>query len=279
MRKNCFHELYLDVALQIKHDRRSIHGSWDLHCHDFYECFLVTGGNGLQLFPDGQAPLLQDHLTFVRPEHAHGFRADPHTGFLSFFNIVLRFDLVENFRHRHPKAFPPAVWNPAEVRPVEIELAPGQCHEFRRMLDSLIFSNRSAIDVDWFLSSLSRMLQPLELDLGTAALPVWLREGLYAFREPETLRGGVKELVKRCRCSPEHLAREMKRHLGKRPVQWINDQKIRYATLLLQTTDLSVTEVALEVGVNNLSHFHALFKQHQGVTPLQYRVNHHSPGT
>lgn len=277
MRLNRFSEIYRTAALQIKKDSRPVYGSWDMHTHDYYECFLVTGRGGMHLLRKGNEPLLQDNLYFVRPEHAHGFRVDGKKQSPTFINLVLRFDVVESFLNRHPEAFPHDVWKPGHSKPAKLELAPGQLHEIHQVIDSLIYSPRSEINLEWFLSSLSRLLQPMELDLGRGTLPVWLRQGLHQFREPEMLRHGVQELVKHCHCTPEHLAREMKKHLGKRPVEWINDQKMRYATLLLQTTDLSITDVALEVGVNNLSHFHSLFKRAYGVTPRQYRLQALSP--
>ncbi|MDF3128419.1 helix-turn-helix transcriptional regulator [Kiritimatiellaeota bacterium B1221] len=274
MNYNEFKKFYRDEALRITRDNRPKWNSWEMHTHDFYECFFTTGDGGIHQLIQSDEALERHHLYFIRPEHAHGFKQDARGHYPAFINIVLQFDLVEAFRQRHPGAFPDEVWKSGDTHPFDLELASGQMREFNQIIDSLIFSSRSSINLEWFLASLSRILLPLELDLGHVTLPVWLREGLHQFREPDNLRKGVQGLVKQCRCSHEHLAREMRKHLGKRPVEWINDQKMRYATMLLQTTDLSITEIALEVGVNNLSHFHSLFKKKHQMTPRQFRQSH-----
>ncbi|WP_376717035.1 helix-turn-helix domain-containing protein [Enterococcus asini] len=48
------------------------------------------------------------------------------------------------------------------------------------------------------------------------------------------------------------------------------------AGLLLQNTDLSVNEIALEVGYQSYSHFHKIFKKWYRQTPNDYR-QHYSP--
>lgn len=54
---------------------------------------------------------------------------------------------------------------------------------------------------------------------------------------------------------------------------YVEKVRISRACLLLATTGLSVTEVALESGFSNLSSFNAAFKKAQGTTPAQYRKN------
>ena len=43
------------------------------------------------------------------------------------------------------------------------------------------------------------------------------------------------------------------------------------ALMLRENTDLSVTEIANQVGYKNVQYFHNKFKQKYGVTPVQYR--------
>lgn len=55
------------------------------------------------------------------------------------------------------------------------------------------------------------------------------------------------------------------------PKQWLLNKRMSYARDLLETTDLNVTEVALQVGYENPSHFISAFKARQGLTPNQVR--------
>ena len=55
------------------------------------------------------------------------------------------------------------------------------------------------------------------------------------------------------------------------PKQWLQQRRMTQAHQLLADTDQSVTEVALTLGFENLSHFIKLFKQHYHFTPKQIK--------
>lgn len=52
---------------------------------------------------------------------------------------------------------------------------------------------------------------------------------------------------------------------------YCNDLKLDYARILLRKFDISITEVALDVGYNDVSYFILRYKEKFGMTPLQYR--------
>ena len=56
---------------------------------------------------------------------------------------------------------------------------------------------------------------------------------------------------------------------------YINEKKFEAAThMLLNSTDLSVTDIAQKIGYYNMSYFIQQFKKKYGMTPLQYRKAH-----
>lgn len=54
---------------------------------------------------------------------------------------------------------------------------------------------------------------------------------------------------------------------------YVNSFRIDKARNLLQSSDLSIKEIAFECGFVNDSHFNRIFKQHVGITPKQFRQN------
>ena len=71
----------------------------------------------------------------------------------------------------------------------------------------------------------------------------------------------------------DHLIRIFKREMNCTPIKYINLKKMEKAQLLLLTTEMSITDIALELSIDNISYFNRLFKQHTNITPSQYRNN------
>jgi AraC family transcriptional regulator len=71
--------------------------------------------------------------------------------------------------------------------------------------------------------------------------------------------------------SPNHLLRKYSELFGKTPHQHISEMRISKAIQLLSEMDLSVTDIALEIGFDNPSSFSKRFKQFTGMSPTQYR--------
>lgn len=71
--------------------------------------------------------------------------------------------------------------------------------------------------------------------------------------------------------SPYHFAREFKATFGETPHQYLLTRRLERAMHLLAVSDLTVTEVCLEVGLTSLGSFSASFKRVVGMTPTAYR--------
>ena len=55
--------------------------------------------------------------------------------------------------------------------------------------------------------------------------------------------------------------------------QFLNEYRVVHACNLLVQSNLSISEVCLDSGFNNFSHFNRLFKEHTGKSPSAYRKN------
>ncbi|XID96041.1 helix-turn-helix domain-containing protein [Paenibacillaceae bacterium WGS1546] len=73
------------------------------------------------------------------------------------------------------------------------------------------------------------------------------------------------------RLNPGYLQRIFKRSTGKTIVDTLTDIRMEKAKMLLKRTDIPVTDVYEYVGVGSRQYFHALFRKHTGMTPLDYR--------
>ncbi|MBQ9827695.1 MAG: AraC family transcriptional regulator [Lachnospiraceae bacterium] len=71
--------------------------------------------------------------------------------------------------------------------------------------------------------------------------------------------------------SPYYLDRKFKEHTGYSVNQYIIDLRMGEAQRLLIFETISIKEVALRVGYENLQYFYATFKKYTGDTPLVFR--------
>lgn len=248
-------------------------GSLVPHNHDYYECFFVESGPGIHCDRSGSTRLEPGTMVFIRPEHAHSFRA-PRTGEFRILNVAISATVFEAFLGRHGGTFPGGAWK-ADAPPAMWLVSPAQRAEWARIAVLLESGGRSGLDAEWFLSSMARLAQATPPAATGLEIPAWLRAATSGDACRKTIAGGLPALVQACGRSPEHVAREFRRYFGQTPTQWVHSIRLQQACVLLETTDLSVTEVAVECGIENLSFFHRTFRGKYGKTPRQFRLATH----
>ncbi|WP_367390754.1 helix-turn-helix domain-containing protein [Lewinella sp. LCG006] len=69
--------------------------------------------------------------------------------------------------------------------------------------------------------------------------------------------------------------RDFKAYFETTPQQWLKDQRLEKALLLMNKQEMSVTEVAYEVGYENISYFIRAFKDKVGMSPKQFMLSLH----
>ena len=75
----------------------------------------------------------------------------------------------------------------------------------------------------------------------------------------------------RCPCAGLHRLGEAPGEPVRSPAAWLTRQRVEHARLLLETTDLSVDEVARRAGFGTAVSLRAHLRAAVGVAPLAYR--------
>jgi len=70
------------------------------------------------------------------------------------------------------------------------------------------------------------------------------------------------------------LHRKLKALTGLSSSEFLKTQRLKMATQLMKTKDLSVSEIGYTIGFNDPSYFTKCFKQEYGMTPKEYTVKH-----
>lgn len=76
-----------------------------------------------------------------------------------------------------------------------------------------------------------------------------------------------------CHLSPSYFSRLFHREVGEGFTSYVSRQKVEIAKQMLRETTKSISQISLELGYMNTSHFINLFKRFEGTTPLYYRQN------
>ena len=71
-------------------------------------------------------------------------------------------------------------------------------------------------------------------------------------------------------CTESHIARVFKKHTGTTIISYVHKIRIEKSIQMMEEQNLSVKEVALVAGYQNLNHFYKYFNQYTGMTPAAY---------
>ncbi|WP_449267663.1 AraC family transcriptional regulator [Flavobacterium sp. U410] len=82
----------------------------------------------------------------------------------------------------------------------------------------------------------------------------------------------VKDLSEKACMSSTSFYRYFKRELGMTPVEFILNEKIKFAKKLLKNPGIQVNEVSFASGFEDSNYFIRIFKKYEGITPKQYQL-------
>lgn len=94
---------------------------------------------------------------------------------------------------------------------------------------------------------------------------LWLKSNL-------SKQFSMTEVAEQFGMSPRNFNRRFKEATGKTPSQYLQDARVATAKDLLQSSNLSIGDIADKVGYGDISHFTQLFRKKLSVTPREYRT-------
>lgn len=83
---------------------------------------------------------------------------------------------------------------------------------------------------------------------------------------------GVADMARAAGLSPAHFSREFRRAFGESPHAYLLTRRLERAAALLRTTDHSVAEICLDVGLRSVGSFTTSFTRTYGMSPTAYRA-------
>ncbi len=82
----------------------------------------------------------------------------------------------------------------------------------------------------------------------------------------------VADMAAAAMLSPAHFSREFRKAFGETPHQYLLTRRLQRASELLRTTDHSVADICMRVGLESVGSFTSSFRRIYGMSPTQYRA-------
>ena len=235
-----------------------------LHDHDFFELLWVQNGRIRHHLPEGAETLSEGDLVFLRPGQKHALQGRGEHALV--VSLCIHPTTVNALAKRHPGVKGYLFWSPS---------GPVRTHRDIRQLAAL---NHAAVQLENSACdtlAAEAFLLPLCAELTAEAfaddMPEWLVRACTAAKSPEVFRHGSAGLVAVAGKAHPHVSRMMRKYLGQTPSDYVNQIRVQHAARALTTDNEAISDIAADCGIPNMSHFHKLFREAHGITPLQYR--------
>jgi AraC-like DNA-binding protein len=149
-------------------------------------------------------------------------------------------------------------------------LSAWQCHFISEKFAIMIEHARTIVELDKIHSMMVNEYSDTTIRRSNANLSIVEKAEKYIemyFTEDFSM----EEMARQLHVHPSHLMRAFKKARGITIGQFRNRRRIKEAKELIQLSNLSMTEIAIMVGFGNPQYFSTLFKEMEGVPPLEFR--------
>ncbi|MBR3934330.1 MAG: AraC family transcriptional regulator [Clostridia bacterium] len=244
-----------------------------LHNHEFFEFVLTVSENVIHEINNRQIKLEKYSLMLIRPDDTHRF-VDIGQGEFSYLNLAFTKETFDDISiYLHAKDAMQKLETQSEPPISLLSEKQGQSlmnQFFYLMGDSLIpephIYSRGIISnlfSKYFLNNFDNK--------GNMDLPQWLSILCSEMHKIENFSLGTDAMLSLSGKSYGHLSRCFKNYFGTTPTEYVNDIRLKYARNMILHTNMTVLDIGLECGYENIGYFHRLFKNKYGTSPGELR--------
>lgn len=84
----------------------------------------------------------------------------------------------------------------------------------------------------------------------------------------------IEKIASICNISSSAFRRNFKKYVGKSPIQYRTDLRLKTIQFMLENSDITIEDMSDLLGLNNTPYVYKMFKKNLGVSPGKYRENH-----
>ncbi|NOU90735.1 helix-turn-helix domain-containing protein [Paenibacillus sp. LMG 31460] len=257
------------------------------HRHDFLEISFVIEGRGTETVNGISHPMEPGTLTLILPYQFHQLQAEP--GYpLRLYNCMFSAELL-TASNEHQPGFMDILLSMQDDRPSSLNLSGPTADQFTRMLQELLVEYERSdkwretllkakltellVNIDRLRNELKTAKTVQTTEKGGRPNIVWtvIYYMHIHYREHLTLSA----LAEKFHFHETYLSEQIKKHAGQNFVQLLHDIRIRHACSLLVSTEMTIADIAYEVGYGSGKTLFKAFQERKGLTPGAYRKTIH----
>jgi AraC family transcriptional activator of pobA len=238
-----------------------------------HSCLFLTSGTARMRIGPDLYTLHPGEVLLVRTGQVHSFEpGDVNTGFICRFTTDFLVSAPGPGQGLAPLALL-QVWGNPLVR-LPAQTATFVEHDLQRLL--VEYQAHQVQHPELVRAYLLALLQELSLHISETSEPLSTAVSLTnRFKQlvAESLGTVVRisDYAALLHVTPNYLTKCVRTVTGKSPVKWLEESRVLEAKVLLFQSELSISDIALQVGVADASYFSRFFKQQVGVTPQAFR--------
>jgi AraC-like DNA-binding protein len=258
--------------------------SYRLHYHNFAELSFVIEGSGEEILNGQSHPLKRGTISFLLPNHLHEIVIQPGT-------VLTKYCCMFDLHLLQSSSIDPIVWDKilkiGSELPSRYDLEGEQIESFERLIEEMfkeyhsngfgkntvIRSKLSEACVYLLRTVQESIHQSGTLNMEKQGAVMEMLKVIHMHYNEELSLTFLSETLGR---TPTYLSSIFKRHVGHTFLEYLHALRVGRATGLLAATNLSISEIALEVGFGDFRTFRRVFKEMKGMSPLEFRHRSHS---
>lgn len=276
-----FHPLTLNVGLAI----HNADWNWQNVTSPFTRIYYVTKGHAKIILPSGEYQLKPGHMYIIPSFTLHSYSCEEHFEHY-YIHIYEKLEFESSFMDDYNF--------PVEIKgeSIDLELVKRLCELNPSM--ALPKSDPRSYDNDLTLSEYITRNEQRDITLKLESRGILFQLIAKFMKEAKPKEDDIDNRIKKTlimiqknldkKISVEDLAKEaclckgyftrlFKEKMKTLPTHYIIQRKIERAQQMLTIKDISIRDVAAELGYDDCSHFISIFKRETGITPQDFRMH------
>ena len=244
-----------------------------LHDHKFYEVFYILEGSIEHMVNGRKETLNTGDIVFLRPFDSHIFLRDSGNICMHRDIMIMAAQFEQACNYIDSTLLSRFLYANA---PIKLTLTLTQINYFEEILNN--FTNTSPINVQSKISKARGIACVLITTLyqnenNYRQFPAWLNRLLAKMNMVDNFSKGLPHILQQFDYDYPYMCRTFKKYMGMTMTDYLNLNRLNYAGLLLQTSNMSILSIANAVGFNTISNFNKKFKILYKTTPKNFRQN------